>query len=204
MRTLSQTLSDLAETFDGERTSIGELLITLHERGIGLLLFIFALPAAIPLPGLGVNLIIALPLLLLTAQQLLARRSVWMPQAVLKRGFKTKSLKEIIAKSIPYVEKLEYLSRPRLAPLTSHGFSPLIGFAGLIMSLSICIPLPLTNTVPAMGIAIMAMGVIMRDGLAVMCGMTLGLVWVGIISAALLFFGLEGLVLVKDTIRSFI
>jgi hypothetical protein len=46
------------------------------------------------------------------------------------------------------------------------------------MALMVCVPLPLTNTVPSLGIACMAIGVVMRDGLAVIAGAIIGLVWI--------------------------
>ncbi|MCB1605337.1 MAG: exopolysaccharide biosynthesis protein, partial [Xanthomonadales bacterium] len=65
IRSISELLQDLDSQLSGEHVTLDEVLKGFHERGFGFFLFIFALPTALPLPGLGINLIIALPLLLL-------------------------------------------------------------------------------------------------------------------------------------------
>ncbi len=204
IRPISQVLFDLKDTVPKDKVCTFDLLEALHERGFGFLLFIFALPAAIPLPGLGINLIIAAPLVFLTAQQALGRHSIWIPEKMKYKSISKERFETMLDGAMPYLVKIEYLVRPRLGFMTQGVFGNIIGIAGLIMALSVCIPLPLTNTVPSMGIALMAIGVIMRDGLAVLAGMVLGLVWVGGLSYILIFIGTEGLDLVKETIKSFL
>ncbi len=204
IRPISRVLLDLKDTVPQDKVCTFDLLEALHERGFGFLLFIFALPAAIPLPGLGINLIIAAPLVFLTAQQALGRESIWIPEKMKYKSITRERFEAMVDAAIPYLTKIEYLVRPRLGFMTHGAFGNLIGIAGLIMALSVCIPLPLTNTVPSMGIALMAIGVIMRDGLAVLAGMLLGLLWVAMISYVLIFIGTEGLDIVKETIKSFL
>ncbi|MCB9982201.1 MAG: exopolysaccharide biosynthesis protein [Rhodospirillales bacterium] len=203
-RTISQVLLDLRERLPDERVCTFDLLEALHERGFGFLLFIFALPAALPLPGLGVNVIIALPLLFLTVQQALGRHSIWIPETMKHKSISKARFDATVEGALPFIRKIEIFVRPRFGFMTQGGFGNVIGLAGLVMTLSICIPLPLTNTVPAMGIALMAVGVIMRDGLAVIGGMVLGLVWVAMISFVLIFLGTEGLDFVKEGIKSWL
>lgn len=204
IRPISQVLFDLKDTVPKDKVCTFDLLEALHERGFGFLLFIFALPAAIPLPGLGINLIIAAPLVFLTAQQALGRHSIWIPEKMKYKSISKERFEAMLDGAMPYLVKIEYLVRPRLGFMTQGVFGNIIGIAGLIMALSVCIPLPLTNTVPSMGIALMAIGVIMRDGLAVLAGMVLGLVWVGGLSYIMIFIGTEGLDLAKETIKSFL
>lgn len=203
-RAISEVLTDLKARLPAERVSTFDLLEALHERGFGFLLFIFALPAAIPLPGLGVNVIIALPLLFLTVQQTMGRRRVWIPEKIKHKSIKRERFESMIDAALPLIKKVEILIRPRLGIITYGIFGNIIGLCGLIMALSICVPLPLTNTVPAMGIALMALGVIMRDGLAVVAGALVGLLWVFMIFYVLIFIGTEGLDLIKETIKSFL
>lgn len=203
-RAISEVLLDLQETLPAEKVCTFDLLEALHERGFGFLLFIFALPAALPLPGLGINLIIALPLVFLTAQQALGRHTIWIPEKMKYKSISRAQFESILNKALPLIRKVEFLLRPRLGFITHGVFSNLIGICGLVMALSVTVPLPLTNTVPSMGIALMAVGVIMRDGLAVLAGALLGLAWVGMISVVIGFLGLEGLDLIKETIKSWI
>jgi hypothetical protein len=203
-RAISEVLIDLKETLPEEKVCTFDILEALHERGFGFLLFIFALPAAIPLPALGINTLIALPLFFLTTQQMLGRHSVWIPEKIKYKSISKSFFEKVVAKALPYLEKIEYLLKPRLGFITGGVFSNLIGLVGLILTISITIPLPLTNTVPAMGIALMALGVIMRDGLAVIVGATVGLLWVAMLVYVSLFLGMEGLDLIKETIKSWV
>jgi len=203
-RSISQVLLELQETLPRKKICTFDILEALHERGFGFLLFIFALPAALPIPGLGINTIIALPLFFLTTQQMLGRKSLWIPEALKYKSVSRSFFEKVVSKSLPYIKKIEFFLKPRLGFVTQGVFSNLIGLAGLIMALSVTIPLPLTNTVPAMGVALMALGVIMRDGLAVIFGAIVGLAWVAMLVYVTIFLGTEGLDLIKETIKSFI
>lgn len=203
-RPISQVLLDLQQTLPAEKVCSFDLLEALHERGFGFLLFIFALPAALPLPGLGVNLIIAAPLLFLTAQQAMGRHTIWIPEKIKYKSISRSRYEAMMKAAIPWVRRLEFFIRPRLGFITQGIFSNVIGVLGVIMALSICIPLPLTNTVPAFGIALMAIGVVMRDGIAVITGAIIGTGWVLMLSYILLFLGTEGLDLIRETIKSWV
>ncbi len=187
IRSLSELLSDYCETLRTQnlegnlRVKIDDILDAFHERGFGMILFIFALPMALPLPvPPGINILLASPLILLTAQQALGLKEIWLPQKIRQKSLSARSLIKMFDKAIPFVQKIELLAKPRLGFLTQGLTSNLIGLAGLIMALTICIPLPLTNTVPSLGIACMAVGVLIRDGLAVLVGGLIGLLWVSL------------------------
>ena len=102
------------------------------------------------------------------------------------------------------MKRIEILLRPRLGFLTRDGASRLFGILGVIMALTVCIPVPLTNTVPSLGIALMSVGFMMRDGLAVLAGALIGTAWVCMLAVAVLFFGPEAFDIVKETIKSII
>lgn len=204
-RSISQLLEEFAHGLDVADVPMSRILDAFHERGFGFILLILALPMALPVPvPPGVNVLLATPLLLLTAQQMLGRRTIWLPASIKAKTIKAASLQTIIAKSLPWMRRLEFFSRPRLGFITQGMFSHLIGAAGLIMALAICVPFPLTNTVPSLGIALMALGVIMRDGLAVLAGMAIGFLWVGLLTWAFVTYGYEGFVIIKDAIKSFL
>lgn len=203
-RPISQVLIELKDQVPEEKVCTFDLLEALHERGFGFLLFIFALPAALPLPGLGINVVVALPLVFLTAQQAMGRHSIWIPEKMKYKSIDRTTFEGIVDKALPFVKKIEFFVRPRLGFITQGVFSVLIGILGLIMALSICVPLPLTNTVPAFGIALMAVGVIMRDGLAVIAGALIGTAWVLMIFFVIIFLGAEGVDLVKETIKGWL
>lgn len=205
MRSLSQVFIDLEASVTGESITFAEILDAMHERGFGFLLLVFAFPMALPIPvPPGINVLLATPLLILTAQQAMGRHTIWFPQKIKQRSISKKSLSGMLLPTLPWLKRIEKISKPRLEFMTRGAFSYLIGVCGFIMALSVCVPLPLTNTVPSLGIALMSVGVIMRDGFAVMAGAVIGLAWVLLLCFAVYFFGMEGFEIVKETIKSYI
>lgn len=202
-RNLSALLTELIQSSEeqGERTSLAFIIEAFHERGFGVLLFFLALPAALPIPALGINMIIALPILLLTIQQAIGRHKVWLPESLMRRSFKTSHLQGFLKKAIPFVLKIEEITSARFAFLTRGLFSRLIGIFGIVFAASITLPVPLTNTVPSMAICLMSVGVIMRDGLFVLGGMILGTAWVGMLVILTLLFGAAATGILHDQIH---
>ncbi|MDB2683185.1 exopolysaccharide biosynthesis protein [Alphaproteobacteria bacterium] len=202
IRSISELLIDLKTTLKGDRVSIGMLLEEMHERGFGVLMFFFAIPIGLPVPvPLGVSPAFAIPLLVLTAQMIAGRGTIWMPKRTKKRSFKRTTLEKTIDVSVPWLRRIEYLIRPRLGFMTSGGASRVVGVLGFIMAASIFVPIPLTNSVPGMGICAMAIGLVMRDGLAVIVGAIVGTAWSLMVFFVLIYFGMEGVDLIKDFIK---
>lgn len=206
IRTLSELLEDIQNALPTIATkdkmiSLESFLSTFHERGFGFFLLIISLPAALPLPAIGINTIIAGPLILLTWQQLIGRKQVWVPEKWRKKERNIDQISSYIEKLKPWAKRLEFFSCPRLGMITQGRWSHLIGFMGLMMSLAVAIPVPLTNTVPSFGIALMAIGVLMRDGLAVIAGMVIGTLWIAILVGFIIMFGPEGFDMMKNFIK---
>lgn len=203
IRSISELFEKTFLPLQQDRISMGDILDAVHERGFGFILFVIALPMALPLPvPPGVNILLASPLILLTAQQAIGRRTIWLPQKILNKSVTREKFQNIVQGCLPWLKRMEFFIRPRMGFITQGLFSNLIGLFGLIMALSVCIPLPLTNTVPSLGIALMALGVIMRDGLAVIAGMVIGLSWVAALAYFAIFFGTEGIDMMKEGIKS--
>lgn len=180
-----------------DKMSFAEIVEAFHERGFGMLLLILAAPMALPIPvPPGVNIILASPLIFLTAQQAIGKHTPWLPQFILKKQVKRSLFQKTMLTILPWIKKIEFFSRARLGFLTRGFSSYIIGICGLIMALCVCVPIPGTNSVPSLGIAVMAVGVLMRDGLAVLGGIAIGLLWI----CLLVFLGVEGISMIKDMI----
>lgn len=189
-RHINEILDEAIAQIKTETTTIGGFMDALHERGFGIFLFLFALPMALPLPvPPGINILFSTPLLFLTFQQIYGAHSPWLPQFIRRRTLTRAWLGKTITQSKPWLARLSFFIKPRLAPVTHGRIAHLTGLFGFIFALSICVPLPFTNTVPSFAIALMAVGVLMRDGLAVIAGMVIGSAWITL----LLTLGVAGL-----------
>lgn len=204
MKTISDILKNIETACTGETISIDDLLEEFHERGFGFFLFLFALPAALPLPAVGVGTILGIPLIFLTAQQAMGRHTIWFPKSFRSKSMKRENVIALIEKALPWTAYIEKFIKPRLNFVTQGKFSRIVGACGFIMALSVCVPIPLTNTIPSFGIALMSIGIIMRDGLAVLAGALIGVIWVFALYTILLFVGLEGIDIIKEGIKGLI
>jgi hypothetical protein len=182
----------LAQDADGPSVSLGWVMSQLHEQAFGLFLLILALPCCIPFLY-GIPQVVALPLMFVSAQILIGRRTPWLPERLSAREVTTESLSRLASRAEPWLHRIEAVSRPRLSALTRAPADRVAGLALVLFSASILIPLPSTNTVPGFAVVIIAMGLLQRDGVFVLLGAALGTAWIG----ALIFAGATLISLLK-------
>lgn len=188
---LSAILTAIAEAQDKDRISIGDLLEALRHRALGALMFIFAVPTALPMPP-GVSAILGAPLLFLTAQLTLGMRP-WLPRFITQRSLSRVDFSRVVATTVPWLAKAEGVMRPRLIPLARRPAVQLVGLIALCMSIVLFLPIPLGNMLPSIAICIMALGVLERDGVWILFGIGLAVASVIIVWGvfwALIFAGL--------------
>ncbi len=183
----------------GPTASLGDVLDRLDERAFGLLLLLLALPCCLPFVYVLPQ-IVALPMMALAGQMAMGRRSPWFPENLRKRSFVVRDFRDVLERSEKYLGWIEKLASPRLRPVTGHGGARLVGLVLLVPIASILTPLPGTNTIPGIGVAIAALGLIERDGVLVILGLLIGFLWV----ALLLTLGLEAASMIKAWIGSII
>ncbi|CAK9039365.1 Uncharacterized protein slr1875 [Durusdinium trenchii] len=182
------------ETDDGSpKARLGDLIDRLDERAFGLMLLLLALPCCLPFVYLLPQ-IVALPMLALAGQMAAGRAHPWLPESLHERTFSVPAFQTVIARSEKYLSWIERFARPRLLSVTSDRGAQIVGGLLLIPTASILVPLPSTNTIPGIGVAIAALGLIERDGLLVILGLTIGFLWVTL----LLLLGAEAAELIKN------
>lgn len=171
----------------GAVENIGDLAQMLSNRGVALVLLILSIPMALPIPvPPGVNIALAAPLLFITAQQVLGINNLWLPKK-LERIKISSWLNKVLGAALPYLKKAHKLLDPRFEKITSRLGVRFIGIAGFMMALVVCVPVPGSNTVPSLGIAVMALGTLTRDGVAVILGAIIGIAWISALAAAAIF-----------------
>lgn len=172
---------------------LGDLIDALDERAFGFLLLLLALPCCLPFVYLLPQ-IVALPMLALAAQLALGREHPWLPKKLHDRDFNVPDFQKVVRRSERYLGWFERVARPRLAGVTDGLGARIVGGLLLIPTASILVPLPSTNTIPGIGVAIAALGLIERDGVLVILGLVIGFAWVTL----LLVLGVEAASLIKD------
>ena len=174
-RATSDVLQDVVDKNNNDNITLGEIKQALHERGFGFLMLVFALPLCVPVPlPPGFTFIPSLPLLAFALQLLSGMDSPWLPKWAGNIKIKRATLAAVALKSSPLLKKIERILRPRFSFASSKTGEKIVGLFATIFSISIAVPLPLTNFIPATGIALMSLGLLSRDGIVVILGMLVG------------------------------
>jgi hypothetical protein len=190
--TASGQLAALNLRFDGRDgyVFVGEIVDGLGRAGIGMTLLVVALPALIPIPG-PIGVIFGTAITLLSLQLIMGARRLVLPHFVRVRGLPVSAVRSAIAKIIPVLRRIEHHMKPRrMLPLTGRIGRMALGLPLLLMGVAIALPAPLGNILPVASLICFALGLMMRDGVAVVIGLVIALfamAWF----ALLFFFGAE-------------
>ncbi|WP_265021652.1 exopolysaccharide biosynthesis protein [Wolbachia endosymbiont (group A) of Icerya purchasi] len=182
----SDILKEVADTNnnDSNKVTLFDIKAALHERGFGILIIIFSLPLSVPIPvPPGYTTILSIPLILFSLQLLFGFDSPWMPSWLERRSFQRSTLALVVEKTSPALKKIEKFMKPRMSFIFYGPGEKILAFVMLLSALSIALPLPLTNFIPAIGTTLISLGIMSKDGflsilgvLISLCGLLLTLV----------------------------
>lgn len=179
-RKVSQIIADLAAE-PKERVRLADLLAVLDERAFGVLMLMLSLPNAVGLGTIpGLSTVFGIPQIVVSLQMVVGARRPWLPGFVLERSIAMKDFRTMVAKAEPYLAKLERLLRPRLAVMSTRLVEGLLGVVLLLLSIAVTLPIPFANQPPAVAQALISLGVIERDGTAVLVGVVAAAVAIAI------------------------
>lgn len=179
------------EEVSKSQVSLKEILTLAGERTFGFLFVVLALPSALPIPAPGYSTPFGIVMFLLAVQLVAGRTRPWMPEGWNHKQFDLVSVQKIVKAGTPWLRRLEAVSRPRLTPVcTSLVGRTVLGIAIALMSISMMIPIPGTNTLPAMGIFVTGFGLLDDDGIISLGGLVLCVLG-GTLTTLILLFGYE-------------
>jgi hypothetical protein len=179
VRRLSQDLRAILRDAQGRAMTIGELESILQGRGFALFILLLSAPFIVPTPGLSVPFGITLSLLGL---RIATGQKPSLPRFILHRQLSYKTLDRIVAPLARFVERFEQHIRPRMHFLQTHPWAVNLIGVGIVSGgfiLSLPLPIPFSNGLPALSIMLLAAGMMERDGLLVLWGYIMGLLsWI--------------------------
>lgn len=158
----------------GGDVAVGDVVRHLGgDASAGWLLLLLAVPALVPSPGVPLGMVFGAALALLALQLTFGPRPLHLPAWIARRRLAARHLDATTARVGPWIERIEKTIRPRLAALTSPWVVRLLGLVVLVNAILIILPIPLGNTLPAIAVMSLALGLIARDGYAVAAGFAL-------------------------------
>lgn len=151
------------------KISVRQIVRRFGRRALAALLFVFAVPNVLPLPP-GSSTLLGAPVLILAPQLALGIHSLWLPHQLLDRTFTGAQLALLFEPLLPFVRRIERLSRPRLGFFFSEVGDRLIGLVCTLLALVLILPIPLGNLLPGATIAVLGFALAQRDGLLALLG----------------------------------
>ncbi|MBN8544439.1 MAG: exopolysaccharide biosynthesis protein [Alphaproteobacteria bacterium] len=172
MRT-SALLEQIAQEQRGEAIAIGTLFDRLADRGMGLVILLFVLPNCIPIFSVpGVSAVTGLPIFIIAMEMALGKQSVVLPAPLRAKHIPVAGFTRILRLLVPALRWCEMLIKERRYSFFER-HERFIGCVLMIMAIILALPMPFLNFLPAVCIAIIALGIVEKDGLAVTLGLIL-------------------------------
>ena len=164
---------------DAARVTVGEVVDTLGDTGLGLTLLLLMLPVFITIPGLPVGIVFGFLVALLGVQILRGADRLRLPPGIRARGLRAGQVRMVVLAALPWLERAErWLCRGRLAWLTSPVARRALALVLMVLGAALAVPLPFGNHPPALAVVALGLGLMERDGAAIAVGLVLGVLGV--------------------------
>lgn len=202
---LGETLKQLLATDDARGLSIRELTAAVGEKGFGLVLIVLSLPSALPVPAPGYSTPFGIVIALVALQMIVGRQTLWIPEKLGNVRIQPKLANKMLGAAAKFLNKIERFIRPRHRWIRGRTGQAAIASVIVVMACLMILPIPLTNTFPAMVIFMIGVGLSEEDGLLAIAAFAVGcgavLLYAGIIYIVLTQ-GVEAIEPIKDWIKS--
>ena len=172
--TLGEQLASIIENLPEDALTLGELLDVFGEDGLLLLTILLTLVFLIPVSIPGVSTVFGAAILLVGVSRLIGR-PLWLPGRLKDKALPADKLRPGLTRGMSWVRRLEKISQPhrlrvfvegRLQGLTNN-------LAFILAALLLMAPfgfIPFSNTLPGLALLFYAVGLIQRDGGAMLLG----------------------------------
>ncbi|THD61738.1 MAG: exopolysaccharide biosynthesis protein [Bradyrhizobium sp.] len=189
---LLQRLHDEAPT---DHFSLGWLMSRMNKRSFGLIMLLLAVVAIAP----GVSIVAGLLLMIPAFQMVAGKNLPVFPRRVAVRPMPTRHLAALVQRAVPVLRYLEKLIHPRW-PTPPDATKRVVGAVVVLLNVTLLFtPIPLSNVVPALVIALISLAYLEEDGLLlsialltsiIVLAVELVAIWETVLGAKWIIFGL--------------
>ena len=165
---------------DGDKT-LGGLIDVFEKRAFAIVFVVLMGVPALPLPTGGATHVFEVIVVLLALQLIIGRDEIWLPRRWRARKVNTEG--RFITSLLKMIRRLERISRPRLRFLFGHRLSNTVFgllVAGGAIAAFLAPPFTGLDTLPALGVVLLSLGVLLEDFLLVAIGIVVGVVGVAL------------------------
>lgn len=185
-QTLAESLLQAAHSIKGEQVTLRQILEIIGEQGLIFVCMFLCIPFLIPVSIPGVSTVFGAAIILLSISITL-NRLPWLPRQIMNRPIATEKLIPTLERGARTIGRLDRWVRPRMIRFTEsaamnrfNGLMLMFGGVLLIFPLGL---IPFSNTLPALAVIFLGVGMLQRDGLFILLGYVM-------LIATVLYFGL--------------
>jgi hypothetical protein len=156
---------------------VGSLIALFEQKSFAILFVLLLGVPALPLPTGGVTHVFEIIAVLLALQLVAGRDQIWLPQRWCKLELAGHNQQRFITGLMKMIRRLEGISHPRLRFLFGHRLSNIVfgllvvgGSAGAFLAP----PFTGLDTLPALGVVLLSLGVLLEDFAVVVVALTVG------------------------------
>jgi hypothetical protein len=171
---LGEKLEAVIENLPSTEVTLIEILDCIGDDSLLFLTIFLALVFLVPVSIPGVSTVFGTAILLIGVSRLLNRK-LWLPPQIANRTIAAEKLTMVLNRALVWFRRLERLSRPYRFQLITHK-----GKIGLFNKLSFILAavllmapfgfIPFSNTLPAIALIFLAIGVLQKDGVSLVLG----------------------------------
>lgn len=171
---LGEQLAAIIDNLPEDKLTLSELLDVFGDEGLLLLTILLTLVFLIPVSIPGVSTVFGAAILLVGISRL-SGRQLWLPAKLKNKALPADKLRPGLARGMTWVHRLERISRPhRLRVFVDGRMQDLTNnLAFILAALLLMAPfgfIPFSNTLPGLALLFYAVGLIQRDGGAMLIG----------------------------------
>ncbi len=167
---IAQRLRDAAAALPAERVSMQTMAQAHGPEAHGALLLLMAAPCLLPVPGVGT--VLGLGMAALAAAMWQGHSGACLPRRVAELKLSHHWAQRVLCLLASTYAAAGRYARARLSHFAVAGRRSWTALAVGLMAVIIMLPIPFGNVLPALATMLIGLGLVFRDGVAVLVGLT--------------------------------
>jgi len=169
-----------------EPKTLGSLAEVFGEKAFAVVFIVLMALPALPLPTGGVTHVLEVVAMLLAVELIVGRRTIWLPERWKGLDLEGSSGERFAAALVRRIRSIERLSHPRVRQVFGHRLSGVV-FGMLVFALSLTAflapPFSGLDTLPALGVVVLALAILLEDLALAFVGVLIGAIGVALVVA---------------------
>jgi hypothetical protein len=157
--------------------TLGSLIELFGEKSFAIVFVLLLALPALPLPTGGATHVFEAIAMLLALELIVGRRTIWLPRRLCRRDLSRMAQGKFAARLLRVVRRLERFSRPRAARVVRQRLTA-VAFGLIVLGLSatafVAPPFSGLDTLPALGVVVLSLGILFEDAVLALAGTVIG------------------------------